>query len=100
MTGRKIECMRANPKVCIEVEELPILGAWKMVLAFGEFEELTSVEHASAREYAYFLLQKNNSNWWEPGAISVRPGLGASKSSPDYFRVHIDRMSGRQGTKG
>jgi nitroimidazol reductase NimA-like FMN-containing flavoprotein (pyridoxamine 5'-phosphate oxidase superfamily) len=50
--------------------------------------------------YAYFLLQKNNSNWWEPGAISVRPGLGASKSSPDYFRVHIDRMSGRQGTKG
>ena len=38
--GQKIEWMRANPLVCVEVDEVTGYDQWVSVIAFGRYEEL------------------------------------------------------------
>ncbi len=38
--GQKIEWMRANPLVCVEVDEIATHDKWVSVVAFGRYEEL------------------------------------------------------------
>jgi nitroimidazol reductase NimA-like FMN-containing flavoprotein (pyridoxamine 5'-phosphate oxidase superfamily) len=39
-TGQKIEWMRANPLVCVEVDEIAAYDQWVSVIAIGRYEEL------------------------------------------------------------
>jgi uncharacterized protein len=39
--GQKIEWMRANPLVCVEVDDVTAYDQWVSVIAIGRFEELT-----------------------------------------------------------
>jgi nitroimidazol reductase NimA-like FMN-containing flavoprotein (pyridoxamine 5'-phosphate oxidase superfamily) len=38
--GQKLEWMRANPLVCVEVDEVAAHDQWVSVIAFGHYEEL------------------------------------------------------------
>ncbi len=38
--GQKVEWMRANPLVCVEVDEFASFDQWVSVIAFGRYEEL------------------------------------------------------------
>ena len=38
--GQKIEWMRENPKVCLEVEEIDDQSHWTTVLVIGRYEEI------------------------------------------------------------
>ena len=40
--GLKIRMMRKNPKVCFEVDDMKDLTNWKSVIAWGEYQELTT----------------------------------------------------------
>ena len=40
MPGRKIQIMRANPHVCLHVDEIEDTFNWLSVIAFGLFEEV------------------------------------------------------------
>ncbi len=42
MEGMKINMMRKNPRVCFEVDVMQNMANWKSVIAWGEFEELSS----------------------------------------------------------
>lgn len=46
--GMKIELMRANPDVCIQVEDIHSLTEWRSAILFGRFEELSGFERAEA----------------------------------------------------
>ena len=47
LMGQKIRAMRADPRVCLQVDEIKDEYHWKSALAFGEYEEITdSVERA------------------------------------------------------
>jgi len=39
--GMKVDFLRSNPNVCIEVEHITSMAEWRTVIAWGEFEELT-----------------------------------------------------------
>ena len=39
--GQKIEWMRANPLVCVEVDEVAAYDQWVSVIAYGRYEEST-----------------------------------------------------------
>ena len=39
MDGAKLRAMRANPEVCVEVEQVDDLSNWRSVIARGSFEE-------------------------------------------------------------
>src|SRR6187399_1498112 len=43
--GQKIEWMRTNPKVCVEIEEITDKSHWTTVVVFGTYEEI----HESAQ---------------------------------------------------
>ena len=94
--GQKLEWMRANPLVCVEVDKVETYDQWVSVIAFGRFEELpetpgsddarlraqerprrvpetspvTSPEILGSydeRSRAFQLL-KAEVMWWEPGS--------------------------------
>jgi nitroimidazol reductase NimA-like FMN-containing flavoprotein (pyridoxamine 5'-phosphate oxidase superfamily) len=50
--GQKVEWMRSNPLVCVEIDEIVSYDQWVSVIAFGRYEELPETrasEGASAR---------------------------------------------------
>lgn len=91
--GQKITWMRANPHVCVEIEELVSRQDWATVIVIGQYQELTSDED---RAYAHDLLQRRPA-WWEPGYSRTviegkeRPLKGV------YFRIKIDQITGHRG---
>lgn len=41
LPGQKVSAMEANPKVCLQIDEIADDGfEWKSVIAFGEFEKI------------------------------------------------------------
>src|SRR5690606_37411330 len=40
MLGRKVEWMRAHPKVCVQADEFGADRGWRSVVVFGTYEEL------------------------------------------------------------
>jgi nitroimidazol reductase NimA-like FMN-containing flavoprotein (pyridoxamine 5'-phosphate oxidase superfamily) len=44
--GRKVALLRANPRVCVEVDEYDVdgRGSWRSVIAQGVYEELAGAE--------------------------------------------------------
>ena len=42
--GLKLRAMRADPRVCFEVEHIENLANWRSVIAWGSFEELQGEE--------------------------------------------------------
>ncbi|MGZ6480508.1 MAG: pyridoxamine 5'-phosphate oxidase family protein [Bdellovibrionales bacterium] len=46
--GKKIEMMRTNPDVCLQVEEMKSRTEWRSVIAWGKFHELKNERAAEA----------------------------------------------------
>jgi nitroimidazol reductase NimA-like FMN-containing flavoprotein (pyridoxamine 5'-phosphate oxidase superfamily) len=93
MLGQKIEWMRANPLVCVEVDDLTLRRSWETIVLFGVYEELTNIpEYADARAIAQKLFERHPA-WWEPATV---PLTGREPRSPILFRILINRMTGRR----
>lgn len=98
--GQKIDCMRSNPDVCVQVEQALEGDRWRSVIAWGEFEELTEEQE---RTNALTLLLNR---LWNEGvkehSIFV-PFRNSEKSMEAalndegcvLFRVNIEEMTGR-----
>ena len=97
--GLKIEWMRANPLVCLEIDEVKSACEWMSVVVLGHYQELLdTAEYEVTRRHAYDLLSKR-ALWWEPAAVPG--GHGIQKSfSPIYYRIFIDHLTGRRGVAG
>lgn len=96
--GQKIEWMRLNPLVCVEIDDVKSYNQWQSVVILGRYEELTDTpECQCARVRALELLQKR-ATWWKPGSVSVLH-RGESKSfTPVIYRIHINHMTGHRAT--
>ena len=93
MLGQKIEWMRVNPLVCVEIDELTTRRDWESVVIVGQYEELTNTaEHGNARVVAERLFQRHPL-WWEPATV---PLAGGRTREPVLFRILINRMTGRR----
>jgi nitroimidazol reductase NimA-like FMN-containing flavoprotein (pyridoxamine 5'-phosphate oxidase superfamily) len=121
--GQKIEWMRANPLVCIEVDDVVAHDQWVSVVAFGRYEELPDTsggddparpadrvlqfgrdDDADAprsddqRIVAHHVL-RTQAMWWEPactaGAVHAHRD-SAEPFAPLYYRVRVDRVTGRR----
>lgn len=98
--GQKIDWMRANPKVCLEWDEVVSPVKWTSVVALGEYEELPDTpERADERQFAYELLRKDRALWWQPGLSSGEFRGGLDLPPAIYFRIRIGPMTGRQATE-
>lgn len=92
--GQKIDWMRQNSKVCMQVQLRDENRGWRSVVVSGLFEELPDrIGSKLERDQAWSLLQKH-ANWWEPG--SLKPINEALPGQSVFYRVRIESMSGRQ----
>jgi nitroimidazol reductase NimA-like FMN-containing flavoprotein (pyridoxamine 5'-phosphate oxidase superfamily) len=80
--GRKLDLMRAEPRVTFEVDEAEAPDRWRSVIAEGTFEEISDPgERTAALEVIY-----------GPGSV---PDLG---SQTTVFRIRLTSHSGRYET--
>ncbi len=92
--GRKIEWMRANPRVCIQADEIRSRYDWKSVVVFGRYEELLDdAEHEQARKHAVTLFSQRDA-WWEGAYASDEVRKHASDPIPVVFCVHMTQITG------
>ena len=90
--GQKIAWMRANPRVCVEVEELVSRQDWATVIIMGRYEELTT---DADRRYAHDLLQHRPA-WWEAGYSRTVIDGKERHGEGVYFRILIDQITGHR----
>ncbi len=117
--GQKVEWMRANPLVCVEVDQKIAHDKWVSVIVYGRYEELPeasvdvgSLPHASdrsqlsdevidEREQAWKAL-KSNPSWWETSwsAWVARPQRKPGETYElVYYKIWIDRVTGHEATR-
>ena len=98
--GQKLEWMRANPLVCVEVDEIVSRQEWQTVVIFGRYQELPDTpELHETRLVAHNLLAKSAS-WWEPGYVKTMHQGKARPLHPIYFRISTNKITGHQGLSG
>lgn len=109
LPGKKVEWMRDNPHICLQVDDVGGVHGWKSVVVEGLFEDLPKAPALDStipardqqvstsdhdRQFAWSLLQKH-ANWWEPGAL--KPGEAqAGTGSHLFYQIRIETISGRQ----
>jgi nitroimidazol reductase NimA-like FMN-containing flavoprotein (pyridoxamine 5'-phosphate oxidase superfamily) len=97
--GQKIKWMRANPLVCLEVDNITSHDEWMSVIVLGRYEELPDLpEFKRAREQALYLLQRRSAWWWEPACICEDHRDIPHSCTPVAYRIHINRLSGLRAT--
>lgn len=94
--GKKVNWMRENAKVCIEVEDIADRFHWTTVVIFGRYYEIDdSPEQKDLRHRALHLFQQRR-EWWLPG------GARTEQHDPHaivLYGVHIDSMTGRRAAR-
>lgn len=95
MPGQKIEWMRANPHVCVQVDVFVTGKQWRSVVAYGRYQELpdTARWHRECL-HAWSLLEKHV-NWWEPGGLKPASQPIVEASPHLFYCICIDEMTGR-----
>src|ERR1039457_3658097 len=93
--GQKIEWMRSNPLVCLEIDERTSPHQWMSVVVSGHYEELPDTpEFGYERVQAWEVLQKH-AMWWEPAYVVTEH---RGQFMPIFYRIHIKQMTGRRAT--
>jgi nitroimidazol reductase NimA-like FMN-containing flavoprotein (pyridoxamine 5'-phosphate oxidase superfamily) len=100
LPGKKIEWMRANPRVSVLFEERKHARSWRSVIVDGTFEELPDrIGHKVQRDRAWSLLSRE-ANWWQPGALKPDTMAAPRAGEHVFFCIHIEEISGREALAG
>ena len=93
--GKKIQWMRTNPRVCVEIDDIVDQFNWMTVVVRGRYEELTKAPaHEAARKRAYLLFEQRP-DWWYPAAGKVASDI----RTPVIYRIHIEELTGRRASR-
>jgi nitroimidazol reductase NimA-like FMN-containing flavoprotein (pyridoxamine 5'-phosphate oxidase superfamily) len=97
--GQKIDWMRSNPLVCLEVDERTSHEQWTSVIVSGRYEELPNTpEFAADRARAQQALQAH-AKWW--GYATIPAAQWRRKQdpfTPIFYRIHIEKITGQRAT--
>lgn len=102
--GKKVDMMRKNPNVCLQVEKVDMPKGWESVICWGVYEELT--DPAQLKEGQFLLAERFAEQWKERGAITTFSPLVEDLSEviegrpAVVYRINIDRMTGKRRTFG
>lgn len=94
--GKKIDWMRENPKVCVQVDEIKGQSDWVSVIANGEYQELPEPQYTDERDHARKLLEKRH-HWWLNALAERRTELDDQAIAPIFSRISIVSVTGLQG---
>jgi nitroimidazol reductase NimA-like FMN-containing flavoprotein (pyridoxamine 5'-phosphate oxidase superfamily) len=96
--GHKIEAMRINESVSLEVDEIDSVSKWKSVLVHGTFEELSGIDakgqlHEFAQGVKDLINKKEDKELQFIHEFSSK--LSFEKSSPVVYRIRINEITGK-----
>jgi uncharacterized protein len=95
--GKKIQWMRANPKVCVQVDELKGQSDWASVIVNGEYQELEEPRYTDERNHARQLMEKRH-HWWLNAMAERRIQLRDQEIAPLFFRIRVESITGLRAT--
>jgi len=87
LSGRKIDALRANPKTCLQVDQISDAYHWRSAIAYGDYEE---VIEPTKRDWAVKALQARFPNLTPVESVPVHDG----QSSVIIFRIRVREISG------
>lgn len=98
LEGHKIDAMRKNQSVSVEVDEIESISQWKSVLVHGQFEELKGIDAKSQlREFSQGV--KDVVNRKEEKELQFihefSSKLGADGALPIVYRIKISEITGK-----
>lgn len=99
LEGHKIDAMRENESVSLEVDEIESVDRWKSVLVHGKFEELSGINakillHTFAQGVKEIVNRKEERELQFIHEFSSK--LDATGSSPIVYRIKILEITGKQ----
>jgi nitroimidazol reductase NimA-like FMN-containing flavoprotein (pyridoxamine 5'-phosphate oxidase superfamily) len=97
--GQKTEWMRANPQLCVEVDDVKGRERWESLVIFGTYEELADTgEQAPNHRRAVELLQEH-AVWWQPGVATFAAKAqrdGPKPFVPIFYRIKVHEVTGHR----
>jgi uncharacterized protein len=94
--GQKVEWMRSNPLVCVEVDEVLSHFHWSSVVILGRYEELPDTPECNhARNQAQVQLERR-SLWWQTAYAASLARGGTPTPNPLFYCIHINQVTGRR----
>ena len=85
--GRKIAALRANPRACLQVDEIRSEYEWRSAIAFGDYHEMID---SGERDRAVRELLKRFPHLTPVESLPVHDG----GSSVIVFCIQVKRLSG------
>src|SRR5262245_29179299 len=86
LPGKKLDALRANPRVCLQVDEIKDSFHWRSVIAYGTFEEVSNEE---TRENVLTRLYSRL-----PHMKPVESKLVKGVKETIGFRIKVDEVKG------
>ncbi len=86
LPGLKIRAMRAQPQICLQVDEVVDDYNWKSVIVFGEYEEITEADEREQILGAMFQRL--------PHLTPVESQIKQEQAETIVFRLRINRITG------
>jgi nitroimidazol reductase NimA-like FMN-containing flavoprotein (pyridoxamine 5'-phosphate oxidase superfamily) len=87
LPGRKIMALRANPRACLQVDDIQDAYHWRSAIAFGRYEEVTD---DGERRWAVRRLLSRFPDLTPVESVPVHDG----QSSVIIFRIRVEEMTG------
>ena len=88
LPGRKVAALRADPRACLQVDDIASDSQWRSVIAFGVYEEVTAPDE---RERVLGRLLKQY-----PTLTPVEATIVQDAQPPNVvvFRIRVDKITG------
>lgn len=88
LPGRKITAMRANPRVCLQVDRIENEWNWRSVLVTGNYEEITGTLERSC------TMGRLLARFPQLTPVESIIAEDAGAPTPIIFRINIEKLSG------
>ena len=96
--GLKLDMLRKNPQVCVEVDHVDDLANWRSVVAWGCFEELKGDEAESALNHLMARFVPFTASETSMPAERLLPSTharGIAGHSSSVYRIRLTEKTGR-----
>ena len=90
--GKKIRMLRANPRVCFQIDEIDNMFKWKSVILWGTFEELKGEERQQAMQGLILRIMPNTNNPGRDPSHAISP---SNRETLIVYRINIVKATGR-----
>ena len=90
--GKKIEMMRANPKVCFQVDEILDTFRWKSAILLGDFIELEDEERQQVMQGIIHRIMPLTDRPTEQTSHGIKP---EEQTNIVVFKIEISKVTGK-----